>query len=591
MNYEELKSLLTEAEELNNKGNFIEAETLANELLEKLEKISDSTDTARQGDELRCGALIALSASKWRRGDYATALTLARTALDLVEAKNLAGETNAKALGNIGLLYQYLSDYQQALSYCQKALAIFEEIGSKEGIARNLSNIGLVYWNLSDYAQALSYLQKALAINEEIGNKNGIAINLGNIGNVYWHLSDYAQALTYQQKALAINEEIGNKNGIAVNLGNIGTVYQDLSDYTQALSYYQKALSINEEMGSKYSMARILGNIGQLHAIKEFDGYDADKAEEYLHRAIVLFEDIGEKRNLYELHQALAELYETQERWKEHSIQFKKYHSLEKEVQSEETKKQAGLMEQRRLADEREKEIEIAKAAEAAKLNATSTLLHRVLPESISTRMLEGEENISDFFPSISILFADIQGFTAISANMKAIDVVRFLNFVFGEFDRIMKVHGCEKIKTIGDGYMAVAGAPIECEDHAERLAAAALEMQETINLPEDIRSTMPVGARFGIRIGLHTGSVVAGVIGQERFVYDIHSDAVNLASRMESSGEVDRVHVSSDFVEHLQARYKQTKNTKHSIRFEDRGETNIKGKGMMKTYFLEKSN
>jgi adenylate cyclase len=448
-----------------------------------------------------------------------------------------------------------------------------------------------VYLNLSDYAQALSYYQKALAIHEEIGNKNGIANNLGNIGLVYSNLSDFPQALSYYQKALAIYEEIGSKEGIARNLGNIGIVYLSLSDYPQGLTYLQKALAIYEEIGSKLGIAGTLGNIGQLYFIKEFDGYDADKAEEYLQRAMALCEDIGEKRNLYEFHLSLADLYETQERWKEHSIQFKKFYTLKEEVNSEEAKKQAELMEQRRLADEREKEIEIAKAAAAARLNATSTLLHRVLPESISTRMLEGEENISDFFPSVSILFADIQGFTAISADMKAIDVVRFLNFVFGEFDRIMKAHGCEKIKTIGDGYMAVAGAPIECEDHAERLAAAALEMQENINLPTDIRETMPAGARFGIRIGIHTGSVVAGVIGQERFVYDIHSDAVNLASRMESSGEVGRVHVSSDFVEHLQAKFKKTKNSKHGMHFVDRGEMNIKGKGMMKTYFLEKVN
>jgi class 3 adenylate cyclase len=352
------------------------------------------------------------------------------------------------------------------------------------------------------------------------------------------------------------------------------------------LVYNTKALVIHEEIGNRNGVARNTGSIGELYGTKEFEGYDVQKAEDYLLKAMSMFEEIGAKN--FEVHKILAEFYESEKRWEDALKYYEQYHEIEKEVLSEEAKKQAGLLEQRRQAAEREKEIEIAKAAAAARMNATTSLLHRVLPESISTRMIQGEENISDYFPSVSILFADIQGFTAISANMKAIDVVRFLNFVFGEFDRIMKSHGCEKIKTIGDGYMAVAGAPIECEDHAERLAAAALEMQKSIQLPADIRNTMPTGSRFGIRIGLHTGSVVAGVIGQERFVYDIHSDAVNLASRMESSGEVNRVHVSSDFADHLQARFKQTKNTKHGILFEDRGESNIKGKGMMKTYFIE---
>lgn len=630
MNIEQLKTLLAEGVELNKTGEYEEAELCANEVLATLDSADKSIEkkSVTELDTLRCSALIELSISQWRRGDFQSALSYALYSLD-IEDKITDLELKAKALGNMGVVYRTLSDYPRALSYYQKALAINEEIGNKNGIATNLGNIGNVYWGLSDYAKTLDYYQKALAIAEEIGNKNGIATNLGNIGTVYHYLSDYTQALTYYQKALAINKELGNKDGmannlgnignmyqtisdyaqalnyyqkalaineeigskagIAVNLGNIGIVYRNLSDYPQAITYYQKALAINEEMGNKNGIARNLGNMGQLYAMKEFDGYNPDITEKYLLRAIDIFEEIGEKRNLYEIYQSLAALYETQERWKEFAIQFKKYHSLKEEVQSEEAKKQAGLLEQRRQAAEREKEIEIAKAAEAAKLNATSTLLHRVLPESISTRMLEGEENISDFFPSVSILFADIQGFTAISSNMKAIDVVRFLNFVFGEFDRIMKAHGCEKIKTIGDGYMAMAGAPIECEDHAERLAAAALDMQETIKLPDDIRQTMPAGSRFGVRIGLHTGSVVAGVIGEERFVYDIHSDAVNIASRMESSGEVDRVHVSADFAEHLQARFKKTKNTKHGIKFKECAEREIKGKGMMKTYFLNK--
>ncbi len=378
MNDETLNNLLTKANEYINTGNFEEAETLANELLAELEKIGESTDTvtARQRDTTHCEALRTLSIEKWRRVDYYPALTHARAAIDLAKEKNLDGDTYAKVLGNIGIVYQYLSeypqaltylqkalaineesgskngiannlgtigivysnlsDYRQALSYYQKALAIYEEIGSKNGIASNLTNIGLVYWNLSDYPQALTYLQKSLAISEEIGSKNGIASNLGNIGLVYRNLSDYPQALTYYQKSLAIYEEIGSKDGIAFNLGNIGTLYWNLSDYSEALTYFQKSLAIKEEIGSKEGIANNLGNIGVLYANKEFDGYDTDKAEESFLTAIALLEDIGEKRYLYDVRKSLADLYETQERWKEHSIQFKKYHTLKEEVQSEE---------------------------------------------------------------------------------------------------------------------------------------------------------------------------------------------------------------------------------------------------------------
>ncbi|MBK9249524.1 MAG: tetratricopeptide repeat protein [Ignavibacteria bacterium] len=718
MNEETLNNLLAKANECINTGNFDEAETLAGELLAELEKIGESTDTvtARQRDTTHCVALITLSSAKWRRGDYQTALALARTALDFAEEKNLPDETNAKALGNIGIVYLnfsdypqaltyyqkalaiseeignkkgtggtmvnighvygalgqnataleyyekalpifdeigeklfkanalnsignvylHLSDYAQALTYYQKSLAIDEEIGSKDGVARNLGNLGSVYRNLSDYPQALTYFQKALAIYEEIGSKDGIATNLGNIGLVYGNLSDNQQALTYYQKALAIYQEIGSKHGIATNLCNVGLVYENLSDYPQALTYFQKALAIFEEIGSKEGIANNLGNIGLVYgnlsdnqqaltylqkalaifeeigskkgiannignigvlfANDEFDGYDPTKAEEMMLKAMAIDEEIGEKRHLYHVHKSLAYLYKVEKRWEECQMHYEKFYTLEKEVQSEDAHKQAGLMEQRRQAAEREKEIELAKAAAAAKLNATTTLLHRVLPESIATRMIAGEKDIADYFTSVTILFADIAGFTPISAGMPAYVVVRFLNYVFGTFDAIMKRHGCEKIKTIGDGYMAVAGAPIECADHAGRMALAALEMQEDIRLPEEFMEYLPAGTDFGIRIGLHTGSVVGGVIGDERFVYDIYSDAVNTAARMESHGEPDKIHVSEEFKQAYLLGAGQNGGaimspvSPMSLHFQERGEMHIKGKGMMKTYFLTQS-
>ncbi|MBK7959653.1 MAG: tetratricopeptide repeat protein [Bacteroidetes bacterium] len=138
MTIEELKSLLTKANECYDNGNYDEAETLAVELLAELEKIGESGDTvtASQRDTTHCEALITLSAGNWKRGDLETALSSARAALDLAEEKNITGDTYAKALGNIGNVYLLLSDYPQALTYHQKALAINEEIGSKNGIAK-----------------------------------------------------------------------------------------------------------------------------------------------------------------------------------------------------------------------------------------------------------------------------------------------------------------------------------------------------------------------------------------------------------------------------------------------------------------------
>ncbi|MBK9249571.1 MAG: tetratricopeptide repeat protein [Ignavibacteria bacterium] len=509
-----------------------------------------------------------------RISDYPQALTYFQKALAIYEEIGRK-DGIANNLINIGSVYQYLSDYPQALTYYQKAISINEEIGSKEGIARDLGNIGIVYQNLSDYPQALTYFQKALAINEEIGSKEGIASNLTNIGNAYHDLSDNPQALTYYQKALAIYEEIGSKDGIATNLGNIGIVYHNLSDYPQALTYYQKALAINEKIGRKNGIVLNLGNMGGLYANKEFYGYDTDKAEEFFLSAIALSEDIGQKQNLYGVHKSLADLYETQERWKEHSIQFKKYHTIKEEVQSEEATKQAQQMEYRRKAEESERDRQV----KLARFQEQEKILHNILPSQIADRMIEGEKTIADSHEHVSVFFSDIVGFTKLSQQVSAQELVGMLNGIFSQFDQLARKHGLEKIKTIGDAYMAVCGAPIPVANHAERTALFALEVAVLMD-----NYTTDSGDKVSIRIGLHTGSVVAGIIGENKFAYDMWGDAVNTASRMESHGEAGKIHVSQEFMHAL------SPSSPSSLHFAERGEMEIKGKGKMKTYFLEKA-
>ncbi len=558
--------------------------------------------------------------------EYSKALEYYGKAMSIdEELGNTAGM--GRHLNNLGLVHWHLSEYPQAQEHYGKALGIAEEIGNRLEVANNLGNLGIIHSELSDYPKALEYFSKSLSIYEELGNKPGVAMCLASIGIVHKDLGDYPKALEYCGKALVIAEELDNKSVVASNLGNLGLVHRDLSDYQKALEYLGKALSIAEELGNKLVAANIHGDIGRVHMklshyekaqeylergmslLKELGGRsdvgdfkgslgelyasesnpnrDEAKAEAYLLDSIAVSEELGTKK--YDAHKTLAALYAKQTRWEESHYHVVKYFTLKEDVQSEEARKKAQLMEQQKQIAEREKEIAIAKAAADAQMSATTTLLYKVLPQNVATRMIDGEAEIADYFPQVSILFADIAGFTPISADMPAIVVVRFLNYVFGEFDRIIKKHGCEKIKTIGDGYMAVCGAPVECSDHAERLASAALEMQQTISLPESIAEFMPIGVEFGIRIGLHTGSVVAGVIGEERFVYDIYSDAVNTAARMESHGEENRIHCSNDFYRHLQNRFAMTKNVNHGFVFEKRGEMEIKGKGMMRTYFLER--
>jgi adenylate cyclase len=199
-------------------------------------------------------------------------------------------------------------------------------------------------------------------------------------------------------------------------------------------------------------------------------------------------------------------------------------------------------------------------------------LLLQMLPAPICERLKRQEEIIADGLEQVTVLFADLVGFTRLSASMDPEDLVAMLNNVFSAFDQLVARHGLEKIKTIGDAYMAVAGAPEPRADHARAAADLALDMLHAL------RSIPSVPAGLELRIGLSSGPAVAGVIGQTRFAYDLWGDTVNAASRMESHGLPGRIQVTEETRRLLGEAY----------RFEPRGPVTIKGLGEMQTWFLE---
>lgn len=202
----------------------------------------------------------------------------------------------------------------------------------------------------------------------------------------------------------------------------------------------------------------------------------------------------------------------------------------------------------------------------------SEALLLNILPHSIASRLKHNQAAIADSFANATILFADIVGFTEISARLKPHELVEMLNRVFSAFDRLAEKHGLEKIKTIGDAYMVVGGLPLPRADHGAVVLDMALEMRKTI---EELNA----GAEYPLklRIGINSGPVIAGVIGIRKFIYDLWGDAVNVASRMESSGLEGCIQVTEDVF---------ASNKDHFI-FERRGQISIKGKGEMTTYLL----
>ena len=612
MNPQEIKKAIEKLDTLSRNSQFDEAKAFALKLIEFIEIKEDSVFLAHIYNHL---GIICENIS-----DYPKALEYLEFSLQInKEIGSKAGI--ARSLSHIGIVFSSLSNFPKSLEYYEKALHIYEEIGINIGISANLGNIGLVYQRLSDYPKAIEYYEKALQINEEIGNKNYIATNLGNIGSVFFRLSNYNNAIEYSKKALQIFEELGIKDGISANLGQIGGVYLSLSDYSKALEYFEKALQINEEIGNKLGIGTNLENIGYIY--KELSNFT--KALEYFYSSLNFKEEIGNKigiastlLNIGETYKELSDfpkaiesikkslelsleigskeiqkhclevfsqIYDNIGEIEQAFIYYKQFIEVKDEILSEETKNKAQQFDQRRKIEEDEKSRQL----KLARFQEQEKILHNILPSKIADRILNQETFIADHFNSVSVLFMDLVGFTALSSIVPPKQLVYLLDTIFQRADEVLEKFGLEKIKTIGDGYLAVANVTTPLEEHQKASALAALQLLETmrdfkVNIPSDIGETTWTKDMndIEIRIGIHTGEVVAGIIGKNKYTYDLWGDAVNIASRMESHSEAGRIHISEDFAKSIE------NHPEFSII--PRGEITIKGKGIMNTYWLEKS-
>lgn len=228
----------------------------------------------------------------------------------------------------------------------------------------------------------------------------------------------------------------------------------------------------------------------------------------------------------------------------------------------------SACLEKKRLRDQ-----EQAYSQELAEEKEKSErLLLNILPQAIAERLKQGETTIADSFSDVTVMFADLVGFTKLSTHLSPAELVELLNQIFSKFDELADRYGLEKIKTIGDAYMVVGGLPTPSENHAEAIASMAIDIQTAI-----AKMRTKGGQPLSIRIGINTGPVEAGVIGTKKFTYDLWGDTVNIASRMESLGVPGGIQVTLTTYERLRDKYI----------FEERGVLQVKGKGDMMTYLL----
>jgi adenylate cyclase len=520
---------------------------------------------------------------------------------------------------HLAFVYGHMGDHPLALEHFHRSLSMCEQIGDLNGAAGAMSNIGGTLVNIGDYPGGLEYLHRALALLAGLGNKRYEAATLLNIGNVFDATGDYETALTHYRNALSIFQEIEDKSGIAAITTCIGWTYQNMGELTTALEYHHNARSLHLEIGALEAAANDLCNVilvsleqndndaaqrhfadmdaitiidpvlrtwrEQCRAELQIRNGDADGAHTTLRNALDEALNHNLRSKAADVHKALRDLAQKRNDLAGYIEHNNEYTRINEEIRGKETSIKLAIQAKEREIAEREKET--------AKHLA---VLHSTLPKHIADRVARGEV-VNDHYDNASVIFLDIVGFTELSSSMSSQEVIALLDDIFTQCDAICAKHSVTKIKTIGDSYMCVA---------FESVINAALCAVEMSRISHSV--SHPVSHEVEFRIGMHCGPVTAGVIGKERMQYDVWGDTVNIASRMESTGEPGRVQVSEAFALKLKSNTEYTIQnsmnesgnteshevplvTPHSSLVTiDRGSIDVKGKGPMQTYWLERT-
>jgi len=495
----------------------------------------------------------------------------------LFQALEVSRETGSEedypiTLSNIANNYELMGELDTAMKYIHEAIEINERIGSKQ-LVRNFAILAGIYYALERFDKSMEYFRKAEVLAIAQNNQSALAMYVGNVGHCYHEMKDYGKAIDQFSKALEINQAMNIEMGIANNTGSLGHVYMDLKNYDRAVEYLEKSVELTRKIDYKTSIANHLSYLGTIYAALDNPKRDEEKAEAFLLEAEAIANAIQAKDVQQSTAERLSDFYKQTKNWEKFAEYVERAHQIEKETRTADAIKSA-------TSYEAKKQL----AVEEATRKATEKILHNILPQKIAERIKNGEEEIIERFENCSVLFADMVGFTKWSEKKNVNELGATLNHIFSMFDGLANEFGVEKIKTIGDAYMCVSGLPEPCYDHAERMAKMALGMNEKI------KEAYPNG-EIKLRIGIHTGEVVAGVIGKNKYAYDLWGDTVNTASRMESHGVENKIQVSDEFKNSLSQTLSEGQglNANTGFVFEERGEIEVKGKGKMKTFFLQK--
>ncbi len=544
------------------------------------------------------------------RGNYIAALDYLQRSLRLREELQDTVRV-ARCSYNISLVHEAMGNYPEALDYVLKYLSIFETLGDEQEIANAHNLLGNIKRELGRNDEVLDHYEKALHLREKLGEEWEMApiyLNLGSINNAFAEtrimeenydsiLVFSAKSLEYYEQALALSIKLKNEALESSCYNNIGLLYKNMGTYYKAT---------NEENASSESWQKALDYTQRYMAIAQ--ALDAPKFIQMGHKDLSrIYADKQDFKKAYKHRREYDRLrYDRFNEQRTKEIQRKEVLYGDQKIQQEIIqKKQELLLRDAKLhratllrnsllggagallalaillfkgyslKTQTNKELQKKNSIIEAERQRSEELLLNILPAHTAEELKQNGKARAKRYESVTVMFTDFEAFTHAAAVCDPEELVDELDRCFSAFDKITEKYGIEKIKTIGDSYMCAGGVPISNESHATDVVKAAMEMLDFIKKPGKSGQL-----DFNVRIGIHTGPVVAGIVGSRKFAYDIWGDTVNTAARLEQTCEPNKINISKSTYDLV----------KKEFICSSRGAIAVKNKGNVEMYFVEKA-
>jgi class 3 adenylate cyclase/Tfp pilus assembly protein PilF len=461
---------------------------------------------------------------------------------------------------NLGNLNEKMNKPDRAITYYTDALTLYEAAGDLRSAAAVYNSLGAYFLNNQMTEDSIGFFDKAFELYNTLKDPKGKADVLLSLGTVKGQNNDREGAKSDYLSALAAYEEAGFEEGIIIATNNLGSLAYQFGDYLLAIQYHEEALFRSQEVTYHDGLLSSLRNLSQDYQAAG----QLDKANEFL-RIYVEMNDYLIQESVRTATENKQVLYDTQK--------------TEKALLEEQIAKAVLQEAQQRLLIIFSITVLIVIVISflliiiSKERKKSEKLLLNILPKKIADTLKKHGKAEPERFDNVTVYFSDIVNFTTTSATLAPEALIQELSDIFTLFDNIMESHGCERIKTIGDAYLAVCGMPNPYEDHGQRMVTAAIEARDALQT-----RNLTSKVQWQIRIGVNSGSVVGGIVGVKKYIYDVFGDTINTASRMESNSDAMKINISEATYTLVHQHFNTTQ----------RPEIEVKGKGLQKMYFVE---